>query len=697
MQVIKAETAGFCFGVNRAVAMVYEQLDAGKKLATLGPLIHNRQCTDDLKARGVLEIENPSQLPQGYEVVLRSHGVTAEVYAQLCEMGAVIHNATCPFVTKIHEIAKAESEAGHTLLIAGDAQHSEVRGIVSYAKGPVHVFADLQELQALSDKISPETPVCIAAQTTFDITKWQQCTEFAKKHYTNATFFDTICVATWTRQQEAAKLSARCDAMVVIGGQHSSNTQKLLAVCQRHTKAIAVETAAELDMSFFDGCESVGVTAGASTPASIIEEVLIKMSDIIQEEEMSFEQMLEESLKPAVFRGKKIKGVVTGFSPNEVTIDIGTKHTGFIPLSELSSEGNGKPEDYIKIGEELDLVVTQVNDAEGIVMLSKKRFDAIAGMEEVQQAAESGAVLEAYISEQVKGGLVAMVKGVRIFIPASQATLRRGEDFAGLVRTKQPIKILEMNGRRAIGSIRAVLSEADNELKEKFWAEVEEGKHYEGTVKSLTSYGAFVDLGGVDGLVHISELAWNRIKHPSEVVSVGDVIDVYIKEINLETHKVSLGFKKAEDNPWEKLKSTLPIGSTLSGPVVSLTKFGAFVRVLPGVDGLVHISEIAKERIEKAADVLKVGQEVDVKLIDIDFDRKRVSLSIKALLGEDIDEEIEDGAVVASTDALDEIADEVAEVVEEVVEVAEEIAEAVEEIAEVVEEAIEAIAEDEEA
>ncbi len=634
MEIIVAKTAGFCFGVNRAVKGAYQLLEEGEKVVTLGPLIHNPQCVADLAAKGAAMVNTPAEVPAGYGAVIRSHGVGETTYEELAALGVKVHNLTCPFVTKIHKIAKRETAAGRTLLIAGDAAHAEVVAIIGHAAGPVYTFADESELSQLSAAVPFETSVAIVAQTTFEVTKWQQCMEFVKKHYTNASIFDTICNATWVRQDEAAALSARCDAMVVVGGRHSSNTQKLLSICQKGCRATLVETAGELNPEFFHGCCVVGVTAGASTPAHIIEEVLTRMSDMLQEEEMSFEQMLEESLKPAVFRGKKIKGVVTGFSPSEVTIDIGTKHTGFIPLSELSDEGNGRPEDYIKIGQELDLVVTQVNDQEGIVMLSKKRFDSIAGFEDVQKAAEDGSALEAYISEQVKGGLVAMVKGVRIFIPASQASARRGDDLATLVKTKQPIKILEISGRRAIGSIRAVLSESSNEAKEKFWAEAEVGKHYKGTIKSLTSYGAFVDLGGVDGLVHISELAWNRIKHPSEVVSVGDVIEVYIKDINNETKKVSLGFKKSEDNPWEKLKNAVPIGTIVKGPVVSLTKFGAFVRVLPGIDGLVHVSEIARERIEKASDVLEVGQEVEVQLIDVDYDRKRVSLSMKALTPE---------------------------------------------------------------
>ena len=655
MEIIRAKTAGFCFGVNRAVDLTYRLLCEGRQVATLGPLIHNPQCVEDLKQKGAIVLDSPLAVPAGYEVVIRSHGVPDDVYEVLRAQKLIVHDATCPFVAKIHQIAREETGKGRILLVAGDSNHPEVEGIVGSAqKENVFVFANLEELEALLLRIPPEKPISVVAQTTFQVTKWKDCTEFLKKYYTNCVIFDTICNATWARQREAAQLSRQCDLMVVVGGRQSSNTHKLAAVCEANCPTVLVETAAELPVGLFSGVQRAGVTAGASTPSSIIEEVLNKMSEEIREEELSFEEMLEASLKP-VFRGKKIKGVVTGFSPSEVTIDIGTKHTGFIPVAELSDDPSVKPEDILKKGDELDLVVIQVNDQEGTVMLSKKRFDAIAGFEEVQKAAEDGSVLEAYIQEEVKGGLVAMVKGIRVFIPASQSTLHRGDDYAHLVKTKVNIKILELNGRRAIGSIRAVLSEATNGLREKFWQEVEIGKKYQGTVKSLTSYGAFVDLGGVDGLVHISELAWNRIKHPSEVVKVGDSIEVYVKDINPETKKVSLGYKKAEDNPWTKLKEEYPIGTEFEGPVVSITKFGAFVRVLPGIDGLVHISEISDDRVEKVNDVLSVGQTVKVKLTDVDFDAKRVSLSKKAVANEEAQEAAApEEAASESTDITEE-------------------------------------------
>ena len=636
MKILKAKTAGFCFGVDRAVKLTYQLAEEGHKVATLGPLIHNPQCVADLESKGVVTAAGLEDVPDGYEVVIRSHGVGADVYAAIAEKGLVLHDATCPFVAKIHRIAKRASDEGKTLLVAGDKAHPEVQGIVGHTKGEVFVFADLDELKAWQGPKNGQNGIIVVAQTTFQVTKWLECTNFIKKDYTNAEIFDTICNATWTRQQEAEDLSRKCDLMVVIGGHHSSNTQKLVKVAEKHTKAVTVETAKELLPEWFEGVGTVAVTAGASTPSSIIEEVLNSMSEEIREE-MSFAEMFAESeanLKP-VFAGKVVEGTVTSITPNEVQVDIGTKHTGFVKLSELTDDPAARAEDLVKVGDKLDLVVEKVNDQEGVAYLSRKKLEARKGLEEVAKAAEEGTVMEGVVTETNKGGVIVLVKGVKVFVPRSQATMRRDEDINALVKQNVKLIITECAGRKIVGSINKVTAEENAAKREAFWADVEVGKTYTGVVKSLTAYGAFVDIGGVDGLCHISELSWNRIKHPSEVVSVGDTIEVYVKALDPENHKVSLGYKKAEDNPWEKLKNEYPIGSVFTAPVVSITKFGAFVRILPGVDGLVHISEISNERVEKVGDVLKVGDEVNVKLLDVDFDKKRISLSMKALLDDE--------------------------------------------------------------
>ena len=598
MEIRLAKTAGFCFGVDRAVKLTYGLLDEGRKVATLGPLIHNPQTVEDLERRGALAADTPADVPAGYEVVIRSHGVPRSIYDELDARGCTYHDATCPFVKKIQKVASEAEAAGATLVVAGDVSHPEVQGIVGHTRGEVFIFSDLAQLKAWKGPSDPQKPIFAVAQTTFQVTKWQESSEFLKKAYTNARIFDTICNATWARQQEAEDLSQQCDIIVVIGGHHSSNTQKLVQVAARHTRAVTVETASELRPEWFADVKTAGVTAGASTPSSIIEEVLNSMSAEINDS-MSFEEMLNASEEKRVHAGSIVKGIVTSISANEIQVDIGAKQTGFVKLSELTDDSSAKVEDLVKVGDELDEVV------------------------------------EGDVTEFNKGGVVVNVKGVKVFVPRSQATMRRDEDYTALVGQHVQLVVTECSGRKIVGSINKVTAEQNKAKREEFWASVEVGKTYTGVVKSLTSYGAFVDIGGVDGLCHISELSWNRIKHPSEVVSVGDTIEVYVKDIDTENHKVSLGYKKAEDNPWEQLKNNYPIGSTFHAPVVSLTKFGAFVRILPGVDGLVHISEISNDRVEKVSDALKVGDMVDVKLLDVDFDKKRISLSMKALLNDD--------------------------------------------------------------
>ncbi|WP_270761055.1 bifunctional 4-hydroxy-3-methylbut-2-enyl diphosphate reductase/30S ribosomal protein S1 [Gemmiger qucibialis] len=629
MQIILAKTAGFCFGVNRAVKLTYELLEQGRPVATLGPLIHNPQVVEDLESKGAITCDSVDDVPDGCEVVIRSHGVGQSVYDKISTRRLAYHDATCPFVTKIHKIAARAGAEGAMLLVAGDAKHPEVQGIVGHTTGKVEVFANLAELEKLLPELTQQKSIFAVAQTTFNVQSWETCKEFLKNQCTNAKIFDTICNATWARQQEAEDLSQKCDHMVVIGGHHSSNTQKLLQVAARHTKAINVETADELDKDWLNGARIVGVTAGASTPSSIIEEVLNCMSEEIRDD-MSFEEMLAASEAKPLYAGKIVKAKVISVSPTECVVGIdGSKHTGIVKLSEMSHDPNAKMEDLVKVDDELDLVVVKTNDQEGVDTLSRVRFEAQKGMKDVSEAAENGTVMEGDVMEANKGGVVVNVKGVRVFVPRSQATMRRDEDYTKLVGQHVKLVITECAGRKIVGSINKVTAEENKAKRDEFWKNVEVDKQYTGVVKSLTSYGAFVDIGGVDGLCHISELSWNNIKHPSEVVSVGDTIEVYVKSYDPENQKVSLGYKKEEDNPWEKLKNEYPIGSEFEAPVVSITKFGAFVRILPGIDGLVHISEISNERVNKVSDVLKVGDMVKVKLINVDFDRKRISLSMK--------------------------------------------------------------------
>lgn len=637
MRIKIAKTAGFCFGVDRAVKMAFDTAENSPNAVTLGPIIHNPQIVSRLESMGVRSVSSPEEILPDMTVVIRSHGVGQPVYDYLCEHHIPFVDATCPFVAKIHQIVKEYSEKGYLILIAGDKTHPEVEGIVGFCRSGAVAFNREEELRKMTEK-NPEwtsRPAILVAQTTFNIQEWRKSAFFAKKVYTNLIIFDTICNATEMRQQEAIVLAKESDVMVVIGGKNSSNTMKLAEICSQYCQTFHIEKASELPRLDLSTSSVIGVTAGASTPACIIKEVQETMSEFITNDELSFGEMLDQSFK-STYNGKKETGVVVGITPTEVQVDIGTKHTGYVPLSELTDDPNAKIEDLVKVGDEIELLVVRVNDVEGTVVLSKKRLDAIAGMMKVQEAAESGEILEGNVIEAVKGGVIVSTNGVRVFVPASQASLSRVENLEELVKQHVSLKILECKeigrGRkRIIGSMKAVLKEQRKVQEEEFWKTVEVGKKYTGAVKSLTSYGAFVDLGGVDGMIHISELSWNRIKHPSEVVNVGDVLEVYVKDIDTEKHKISLGYKNEKDNPWEILKNEYPVGTVTKVKIVSITTFGAFAQIIPGIDGLIHISQISSERVNKVSDVLNVGDEVDAKITEIDFEKKRVSLSMRAV------------------------------------------------------------------
>ncbi len=696
MPVILAESAGFCFGVSRAVEMTEQLADSGKTVCTLGPIIHNPQVVERLAKKGVRIVGSPDEAPKDAVLVIRSHGVPRCVEEQARAAGLTVCDATCPFVAKIHRIAAEASRRGAILLIAGDAAHPEVEGIRGHCDGPSYVFADEQALQNLPvfSVEFTKKPVVLVAQTTFNAYIWEKCSEIVKNHYTNAEIFDTICNATAKRQKEAVALSQKCDIMVIVGGRESSNTAKLRDVCAKYCPTVSVETAAQLSESDFAGAVTVGITAGASTPTDIIKEVRKTMSDIIENEtpvteipenetaasveapaavettadeapvaetsaveetpkaapaksfdEMSFEEALEASLQ-SLSTDEKVRGIVTDIAPNEVQVEvIGRKQTGYIPAEELSADPNANPADLVKIGDELDLLIMRTNDQEGTIMLSKKRIDAKKGWDTIVAAEADGTVLEGTVVDVIKGGILVASHGVRVFVPASHASLNRMEDLSPLLKTTVRFKIIEVDQRRhrAVGSIRQVAKEERKEKEAAFWAQVEVGQHYTGVVKSLTAYGAFVDLGGVDGMIHISELSWSRIKHPSEVVKVGDTVEVYVRDLDAEKHKISLGYRRAEDNPWELFKANYPVGTVTKAKIVGMTAFGAFAQIIPGIDGLIHISQIADHRIEKPQDVLKIGQEVDVKITNVDYDAKRISLSIRALL-EDKPEAAEEAA-----------------------------------------------------
>lgn len=635
-KIVVAKSAGFCFGVDRAVKIVYDELKK-HKTATLGPIIHNKSVVEDLKSKGVRVVNSVDELNPNECVIIRSHGVGADIYKKLEERGISYVDATCPFVAKIHSIVKEKCAQGFEILIAGDKNHPEVEGIVGHCQQSAHVFKNDEELKNFFAE-NPEIlqkKVAIVAQTTYNIKIWDKCIQTAKEFCGSPQIYDTICNATSNRQKEAEELAKASDVMVIIGGKDSSNTIKLYDVCSQYCKCYHIEDAGELCGTYFSGTVSIGITAGASTPAYIIKEVQKQMSEMLknQEEDFNFEEALEQSFKK-IYIGNRVKGYITAVNANEAIVDIGTKHTGYVPLSELTDDPGLKPSDVVKVGDEVDLIVTKINDQDGIVTLSKKKVDAMVGFENILKAKDSGAVLEGVVVGAVKGGLLISSGGVRVFVPASQATTRREEKLEDYLKKTVQFKVIEVNEQRsrAVGSIKAVAKEQREEEEKKFWETVKTGDVFKGEVKSLTSYGAFVNLGPVDGMVHISELSWNKIKHPSEVVKVGDVLEVYVKDLDAEKKRISLGFKKNEENPWEIFKNEYKVGDVVTAKVVSITPFGAFAQIIPGIDGLIHISQISTQRVNNVKDALSVGQTVEAKITEIDLDRKRISISIRALL-----------------------------------------------------------------
>ena len=640
MSVTLAKTAGFCFGVSRAVELVEQAAKEHRRVYTLGPIIHNRHVVERFEAMGVSVIGTPEEAHAGDTVIIRSHGVARDVYRRLEDRGVNIIDATCPFVKRIHTIVSDAEAEGRLPVIIGTPTHPEVEGIAGWC-GECRVFEDAEALEKwVNESAVPEDlPICMVSQTTSTESLWRSCGNFAKKQFTNWKIFDTICRATEYRQSEATQLSQKNEAMVVVGDPKSSNTGRLAMICREHCdKVFLVESAAGLKAEDFRSVRAVGITAGASTPAWIIKEVNKTMSEIINVEavqEENFAELLEQSIK-TLNTGDKVIGIVTGIGNTEVQVDLGTKHAGYIPYDEVSADPSVKAEDILKVGDEIEVFVVRVNDQEGTVQLSKKKLDGLKIWDDMATYAEEKTTIEGVISEENKGGLVATHKGIRVFIPASQSGIAKGGDMTGMVGKTVQMKITEVNRarRRVIGSIRAVSSEARKAAQEKIWNEIENGKKYHGTVKSLTSYGAFVDIGGVDGMVHVSELSWNRIKNPAEVVKVGDEIDVYVISFDVEKHKISLGYKTTEMNPWNQFMTNYQVGDVVDAKVVKLMTFGAFAEILPGVDGLIHISQIADRRIAKPEDALSEGQDVRVKITDVDAENKRISLSIRALLEE---------------------------------------------------------------
>jgi len=701
MKIIVAESAGFCYGVNRAVSLCKHTAEAYNGCVTLGPIIHNEHVILELESCGIFAVSDIQEIKENSTVIIRSHGASKAVHSALAKRNVNVVDATCPDVEKIHNIVSSESSEGREIVIIGHRHHPEIEAISGWCKS-YHIFETADELgEWLSIDENAKKAISFVFQTTNIKSLFDTCCEIIKKVCTNQRIFDTICNATFRRQQEAAKISKVADAMIVIGDNNSSNSLKLSDICKQYcSNVLFIQSADDIDIASIRQSDVVGITAGASTPAFIIKEVTRKMKeeiivDGIQEEpevtetqpvseetqentvevpdaatepaaeadaaveveatttaqdedaeaeaadeettandeDESFEEMLEKSIK-TLRTGEKVTGVVSSITSTEVSVELGAKQSGYIPITEFYDDENTNIDDIIKVGDTIESFVMRVNDVEGMIVLSKKRLDAIKNWDIVEAARENRTTVTGVVAEENKGGIVVNVKGVRVFVPASQTGLPKSSPMTELLKKQVNLRITEVNQsrRRVVGSIRAVQNDERREKAEQVWNDIEVGKKYDGIVKSMTSYGVFVDIGGVDGMIHISELSWTRIKQPSEVMSVGDEVSVYILSFDKEARKISLGYKKSEDNPWTKFSNQYAVGDVVNVKIVKMMPFGAFAEICPGVDGLIHISQITDRRIGLPSEVLSDGEMVDAKITEIDNDRKKVSLSIRALI-----------------------------------------------------------------
>ena len=657
-----AEHSGFCYGVNRAVDMAYEHISQPGTLYCYGMLVHNEAVMEDLSSKGMVVVKDLADIPAGGRVLIRAHGTGKDFYEKCNDVGITVVDATCPSVAKIHKIVERESLDQRTIVIIGDSAHPEVIGIAGWCSNPIHVDNMAHAEKIVSEGTLSKLSVSVVTQTTMDAKEADKIIALLKDNVEDIKVFNTVCHATRLRQEAAQKLAKESDVMLVIGSKKSSNTQKLAKICKDFCKTTyLVENVSDIQLTF-DGANkyNVGIVAGASTPSWVIKEVTSYMDQFNNVNEMNFAEELEKSFV-TLTNGQIVKGTVIGKDDQGVIVNVGFKSDGIVSYHEFSDDPNFTP-DQVELGAEVEVKVLRVIDSEGVVVLSKKRVDQQKFSLAVEEAYNSETPIQATVTETVNGGVIAMYGPVRIFVPASQVTSRRVKDFNDFVGNTYEIKVIEYNKakRKIIGSIKALADAKRKAAEAELWANIEVNKEYTGVVKSLTNFGAFVDIGGVDGLVHLSEMSWQRVRHASDVLKVGQEVSVFVKDFNTETKKISLGYRRAEDNPWADAENKYAIGTVVTATVMRIVPFGAFVEIVPGVDGLVHISQISSVRISKAEDVLSVGMVVEAKVIEADFEAKKINLSIKEVAPIDpVVEEVEENDVV---DADNEAAETIIEI-----------------------------------
>jgi 4-hydroxy-3-methylbut-2-enyl diphosphate reductase len=595
----------------------------------MGPLIHNPQVVQELADKGVTAVHDLNEIDGG-TVIIRSHGVGPETIREAAGKRMDIVDATCPFVKKAQQLARELYEQGYQVVVVGDKEHPEVTGIVGWTENTGTVVESPVEAEGLP----PARKYGVISQTTQPEENFNEIVRVLKEKGVQVKAYNTICHATRERQEEAVKLADKVEAMVVVGGKNSANTQKLARLCQRTgTPTYHIETAGELEKIDFSRVSTVGLTAGASTPDWIIEEVKRKMEEMNQQEKENEQTQMEKALAVReLHRGDIVRGAVVQVRDDEVLVDVGGKSEGVIPLRECSCCDIRSPKEMFNVGDEVEVMVIKVQDDEGKILLSKRKVDAEKAWEQLSELVENQGKIEGTVTEVVKGGLLLDV-GIQAFLPAS--LVERGyvdnlQQYIGRTLTAKVIEV-RRDARKVVLSRKAVLEEENEKIKSATWSEIGEGQVRKGIVKRLTNFGAFIDIGGIDGLLHVSEMAWHRVGHPSEVLKEGDEVEVFVLSIDREKEKVSLSLKKVLPSPWVGIAERYSAGKIVDGKVIRLAPFGAFIELEPGVDGLAHISQLSERRVNHPSDVLSVGQEVKAKIIEADEVQGKISITLKGL------------------------------------------------------------------
>jgi len=640
-----ASKAGFCFGVKRAIDLARATLDNKEgPVYSLGPLIHNPQVVSYLAQMGLEKIHDLGEIEEG-TLVIRSHGVGPALLETAREKGLDIVDATCPYVRRAQDLARQLAGENIQVVVVGDKAHPEVQGIIGWTSGKAMVVENPEE----AAELTVAGPIGVVAQTTQPQENFDKVVDILRKTGAEVRVCNTICNATAERQKAALDLARQVDVMVVVGGKNSANTRKLASLCHASgTRTYHIEEAGQLDPAWFQGVKVAGLTAGASTPDWIIEEVMRRMSEFeginSSEEVNNIEEGMKEAVEvKAVRHGDILTGTVVHVGMDEVMVDVGAKSEGIIPARELSCCEVTSLEDIVKVGDEIEVYVLKAEDNEGKLILSKEKADAEKAWVKLEEALNTQEPVEGTVREVVKGGLLVDV-GVRAFLPASLVDMGYVEDLSKYLGQVIKARVIELNRSRkkVILSRKAVLEEEYARRREELLASLQENQVVKGVVRRLTQFGAFVDIGGVDGLLHISEMSWHRINHPSEVVNVGDEIEVMVLKIDRENEKISLGLKQVLPNPWDTVAEKYPVGSIVKAKVVRLAPFGAFVQLEPGVEGLVHISHLADRHVAKPDEVVSEGEEVNVKVLSVDPAEKRIRLSIREVAREKQSKEFQD-------------------------------------------------------